>query len=113
MTRPVARTLITIPRTPKEGEVIEIRVLIQHPMETGFRVAADGQLLPRDIIKRFTCRFDDGSGEVTIFAAELFPAIAANPYLAFDMVAANGTFAFAWEGDNGFAHAETAVLKVS
>jgi sulfur-oxidizing protein SoxZ len=109
----MARTLITIPPSPKAGDVIEIRVLIQHPMETGFRVAADGALVPRNIIKTFSCRFSDGAKDETIFAAELFQAIAANPYFAFNIVAAPGTLTFAWEGDNGFAQTETAVLKIA
>ena len=109
----MARTLITIPPSPKAGDVIEIRVLIQHQMETGFRVAADGAVVPRNIIKRFSCRFSDGTKDETIFAAELFPAVAANPYFAFNFVAAPGTLTFAWEGDNGFTQTETAALKTA
>ena len=56
----MARTLINIPSSPKRGEVIEIRALIQHPMETGYRPGADGKTLPRDIVRRFACRFNDG-----------------------------------------------------
>jgi len=107
----MARALITIPPSPKAGDVIEIRVLIQHQMETGFRVGADGQVVPRNIIKNFACRFNDGAKDETIFAAALFPAIAANPYVAFHMIAASGTLTFTWEGDNGFVQTETATLK--
>lgn len=91
--------------------MIEIRVLIQHPMETGFRVAADGQVVPRNIVRKFVCRFNDGAKDEQVFAAELFPAIAANPYLSFHMVAAAGTLTFTWEGDNGFSQSESAALK--
>ena len=63
--------------------MIEIRTLIQHPMETGYRPGPNGKLLPRDIIRRFTCVYD---GEV-IFSAELHPAIAANPFISFTTVA--------------------------
>jgi len=107
----MARTLITIPPSPKKGDVIEIRVLIQHQMETGFRVSADGTLVPRNIIKKFTCRINDGTSDDTVFAAEFFPAVAANPYVAFHLVAVPGTLTFVWEGDNGFSQTETAVLK--
>ncbi len=58
----------TCPTTARRGEVIEIRTLIAHPMETGFRPGADGKVLPRDIIRRFTCRYN---GE-PVFSAELF-----------------------------------------
>jgi sulfur-oxidizing protein SoxZ len=106
----MARALIHMQATAKRGEVIEIRALIAHPMETGFRPGADGKVLARDIIRRFTCRYD---GE-QVFAADLFPAISANPYLSFHTVAtASGTLAFRWEGDNGFVHTETAAIAVT
>jgi sulfur-oxidizing protein SoxZ len=106
----VARTLIKVPPSPKRGEVMEIRALIQHPQETGYRRGADGALLPRNLIRRFTCRYN---GEV-VFTAELFPAVAANPYLAFTLVASDsGTLGFTWEGDNGFDQTETVALNVA
>ena len=106
----MARTLIHAPTTARKGEVIEIRTLIAHPMETGYRAGSDGRTLPRDIIRRFTCRYNN---EV-VFSAELYPAIAANPYLAFHVAAStSGTLSFSWEGDNGFAQTETATLTVA
>ncbi|MFO1217786.1 MAG: thiosulfate oxidation carrier complex protein SoxZ [Burkholderiaceae bacterium] len=106
----MARVLIQVPATAKRGETIEVRTLIAHVMETGYRAGVDGRTLPRDIIRRYVCRFD---GEV-VFAAELAPAIAANPYFAFPMRAtASGTFTFTWDGDNGFAQTETATLTVT
>lgn len=103
------RTLIHMPRSARRGEVIELRVTIAHPMETGYRTSAEGQRLPRDIIRRFACRY----GGDTVFAADLYPAIAANPYLAFFIVAsASGPVEFSWEGDNGFAHTERVPLEV-
>jgi sulfur-oxidizing protein SoxZ len=105
----MARTLINVPASARRGEVIEIRTLIAHPMETGYRPGADGRVLPRDIIRRFACRYN---GEL-VFSAELFPAIAANPYLAFHTVATeSGTLSFTWEGDRGFTQTETAALAV-
>ena len=110
----MARALITVPPSPKKGDVIEIRVLIQHQMETGFRVTSEGKLVPRDIIKKLTCRFSDGTANDEIIAIELFQAVTANPYFAFNMVAAaSGTLTFTWEGDNGFSQTETAALKVA
>ena len=78
-------------------------------METGFRPGADGKTLPRDIITRFTCRYN---GEV-VFAAELFSAIAANPFLSFHTVATrSGALLCTWEGDNGFAQSESVDITV-
>ena len=104
------RALIKLPATAAPGEVIEIRTMIQHPMETGYRPGPNGKLLPRDIIRRFTCAY---GGEV-IFSAELHPAIAANPFISFTTVAtATGTVTFTWEGDNDFLQTETATLTVT
>jgi sulfur-oxidizing protein SoxZ len=106
----MARTLINMPSSARRGEVIEIRTLIAHPMESGFRVNAEGQVRPRDIIRRFSCRYN---GEL-VFSAELFAAISANPYIAFSTVAqASGTLSFAWEGDNGFSQTERLAISVT
>jgi sulfur-oxidizing protein SoxZ len=106
----MARALINVPASARRGEVIEIRTLIGHPMETGYRPGAEGNVLPRNIIRRFTCRYN---GE-PVFSAELFPAIAANPYLAFHTVATDsGTLSFTWEGDNGFVQTETVAITVT
>jgi len=106
----MARTLINVPATARRGEVIEIKTLIAHPMETGFRPGANGRILPRDIITKFTCSYN---GE-EVFSAELFPATAANPFLAFTTVATeSGTFRFTWTGDNGFTQTETATISVT
>jgi sulfur-oxidizing protein SoxZ len=104
-----ARTLINVPAKARRGEVIEIKTLIAHPMETGFRAGLNGALIPRDIITTFRCTYN---GE-EIFRAELSPAIAANPFLTFFTVAtATGTIAFEWTGDDGFAATETAPITV-
>jgi sulfur-oxidizing protein SoxZ len=112
----MARTLITIPPTAKRDEIIEIRVLIQHPMETGYRRSSEGAMLARDLIRRFTCTFEEKANagkRETIFSARLFAAIAANPYLSFHTVAlTSGVFILTWEGDNGFAQTERASLNV-
>ena len=106
----MARTLIQVPATARKGDLLEVRVTIAHPMETGYRPGADGRVLPRDIIRRFSCRY---SGEV-VFGAELFPAIAANPYLSFHLLATDsGTLEFEWQGDNGFAKVERRTLQVT
>jgi sulfur-oxidizing protein SoxZ len=106
----MARTLIQVPASAKRGDVIEVRVTIAHVMETGYRPGADGRVLPRDILRRFSCRYNGES----VFTAELFPAIAANPYLSFPLLAeASGTLEFEWQGDNGFAQVERRTLQVT
>jgi sulfur-oxidizing protein SoxZ len=105
----MARTLINVPATAKRGEIIEIKTLIQHAMETGFRRTQLGELVPRDIITRFTCSYNG----VEVFSADLHPAIAANPLIAFSTVASeSGTLEFRWTGDNGFSATHTASITV-
>lgn len=103
------RAIVTLPPPASPGEVVELRVLVSHPMETGYRRDADGRMLPRDLIRRFRCRCD---GE-TVIEAELHAAVAANPYLAFWLQVGEGPgrLEFEWEGDNGFAHRETRTLS--
>jgi sulfur-oxidizing protein SoxZ len=105
----MARTLINVPAKAKRGEVIEIKTLISHPMESGYRVGTNGTMIPRDIIRRFVCTYD---GE-EVFRADLSPAIAANPFISFFTVATeSGRISFEWRGDNGFAASEHAAITV-
>ncbi|MGZ3411261.1 MAG: thiosulfate oxidation carrier complex protein SoxZ [Xanthobacteraceae bacterium] len=105
----MARALINIPPKVKRGDTFEIKTLISHVMETGFRTTNTGQLVPRDIITNFSCKYNDEE----IFSAELFPAISANPYITFFTVATeSGSLTFNWTGDNGFAVTETAKITV-
>ena len=78
-----ARALINVPAKAKQGEVIAIKTLISHEMETGFRPNDTGQLIPRNIIKEFVCTYNGAE----VFRAELFPAISANPFISFTTVA--------------------------
>lgn len=106
----MARVLLRVPTSVEKGAVMELRALIQHVMETGYRPNAEGVLQPRDIIWTFTCRYD---GEV-VFNATLSPAIAANPFIAFTTIATqSGPISFSWEGDNGFAQTETRQIIVT
>lgn len=105
----MVRALINIPKQAKPGEIIEIKALISHPMETGFRVGLQGKLIPRDIIQTFTCTYD---GE-DVFVAEYSPAIAANPFISFFTRATrSGDIVLTWSGDNGFEASETAHIQV-
>ena len=104
-----ARALINVPAKARRGEIVEIKTLIAHPMETGFRVGLNGALIPRDIITTFRCTYN---GE-EIFRAEFSPAIAANPFVSFFTVAtATGTIELKWTGDNGFSASESAPITV-
>lgn len=105
----MARTLVNVPRTAKRGDIIEIKTLISHVMETGFRHTENGAPIPRDIITTFTCSFEGAE----IFRADLHQALSANPFITFFTVAtASGTLEFRWTGDNGFEETAQAKLVV-
>jgi sulfur-oxidizing protein SoxZ len=101
--------LVNVPERARRGEIIEIKALIAHPMETGYRRTQLGEKIPRDIIRRFVCTYNGAE----VVRAELHPAIAANPFFAFSTVATeSGTIAFHWTGDNGFSATESAAIVV-
>jgi sulfur-oxidizing protein SoxZ len=105
----MASALINVPAKAKRGEIIEIKTLMSHIMETGYRRTATGEIIPRDIITSFACRYNG----VEIFRADLFPAIAANPFITFTTVATeSGKFEFEWTGDNGFSETASASITV-
>jgi len=104
----MTRALVNAPQTARRGEIIEIRAMIAHPMETGYREGPNGVVIPRHIIKRFVCTYDDAE----IFSAELFPAISANPFLTFSTVATvSGSIKFAWTDDRD--HTETLSVQIT
>ena len=107
------RARISVPPTARRDEVVTIKTLVAHPMETGFRRDASGRSIPRDILTRFECHFDDGAGDVLVFAADLHPAVAANPFLRFHLRATrSGTLRFRWYDAEGLAAEETRPLTV-
>ena len=89
---------IRLPKRAKKGEIIQIRALFSHPMESGLRRDLAGKLVPRKIVNRFDCTFNGRP----VFACDLEPAVSANPYLQFSArVEQSGTFRFAWTDDDG------------
>ena len=92
------KTRIAVPERAVRGEVITIKTLVSHPMETGFRRDALGSSIPRNILTEFECLLD---GE-RVFRADLHPAIAANPFMAFRLRAErSGTLSFRWRDQHG------------
>jgi sulfur-oxidizing protein SoxZ len=103
------RTLLHAPKEARAGDVVEIRALIQHPMETGYRQGPQGIPLPRYLVRRMECHFE-GS---LVCAVDLHAAVAANPYLAFFMrVERSGTLTVTWRGDGGLEQRESQTLTV-
>jgi len=96
MSNPTPR--VRMPTTAKKDEVIEVKTLISHEMETGLRKDANGTPVPRRIIRQFVAKFNGQE----IMKADWHTAISANPYQAFFVkVPESGTFEFTWLDDNG------------
>jgi sulfur-oxidizing protein SoxZ len=70
---------IQLPERVQRGELVEVRLFIQHPMETGFRVDGLGNRVPRNAVHSLVCRYNG----VEVFRATLGTGVAANPYLRF------------------------------
>jgi sulfur-oxidizing protein SoxZ len=105
----MAGALVKVQARARRGEVIDITAMVAHPMETGFRTGENGQILTRNIVQLFVCRYDG----VEVFRAEFHPAITANPYIAFTTVATRtGTLEFRWIDDRGAEVIERAALIV-
>lgn len=100
---------VKVPAKAKPGEVVTIKTLISHPMESGQRKGSDGQLIPREIINRFTCDFN-GANVVDI---KIEPAVSTNPYFEFDAkVDASGEFKFTWYDDDGSVYEDSKPITV-
>jgi sulfur-oxidizing protein SoxZ len=106
----LAQARISMPEEAKQGEIIEIKSLIRHPMETGYRLDSVGQPIPRDIIQRFSVTY---AGE-TVFEMDLTQGVAANPFIAFSTVATEtGELVFTWEDNRGEAITVRKTLTVT
>jgi len=100
---------LQVPPSVKKGEVFEVRVLVQHPMETGFRRDVNGGQIPVNVVDKLSARI----GGREVFRAELGTGIAANPYIVFTAVAdASGTVEVEWSDDRGERGKASAVLTV-
>ena len=89
---------LQVPPTVKKGQAFEIKVLVQHPMETGFRRDMNGQSIPMNVVNKLVCRV----GGREVFSAELGSGVAANPYIAFFATAdAPGEVVIEWTDDRG------------
>lgn len=106
-TKPTPR--VRVPAKAAAGELIEIKTLISHEMESGQRKDAKGETIPRKIINKFTASFNGKP----FFSADWNPAISANPYQSFFFKAAeSGEFIFAWKDDDGSEYTAKSKLTV-
>ncbi|WP_417689221.1 thiosulfate oxidation carrier complex protein SoxZ [Roseibium sp.] len=104
-----AKPRVKVPKSASKGEVVVLKTLISHPMESGQRKDKEGNLVPRQIINKFTCEYN---GQL-VFSCDMDPAVSANPYLEFSAkVEESGTFKFTWVDDDGSVYTEEKKLTV-
>ncbi|NRP12057.1 hypothetical protein XMM379_001980 [Aliiroseovarius sp. xm-m-379] len=101
---------VKVPKSAAAGDVVTLKTLISHKMESGQRKDKDGNVIPRSIINRFTCEFN---GALVVDVA-MESAISTNPYFEFEAkVDAAGDFKFTWYDDDGSVYEETKPIKVA
>jgi len=94
----MAKPRIKVPKTAAAGDVIKIKALVSHTMESGQRKDKEGNVIPRMIINKFECSFNDAP----VFSCDIDAAVSANPFLEFRAkVMESGTFKFMWVDDEG------------
>jgi sulfur-oxidizing protein SoxZ len=103
-------TRIVVPAKANMGDVLEIKTIINHVMETGYRRDSVGRAIPRDIITKFTCTY---AGE-EVFRMDLFTGVAANPFVAFTTIATKtADLVFEWTDQHGAVTREQAHIIVA
>ena len=94
----MSKPRIKVPKNASAGDVIAIKTLVTHQMESGQRKDKEGNVIPRMIINKFACEFNGKP----VFSADVDAAISTNPYLQFSVrVDESGTFKFTWTDDDG------------
>jgi len=105
-----AKPRVKAPKKAAKGDIVEIKTLVSHIMETGLRKGKDGKIIPREIINKFTAKFNGKE----FFSVDLEPAVSANPYFQFNMrVEEPGEFEFVWNDDDGSTYTAKSKLKVT
>ena len=101
---------VKVPTAARKGELVEIKTLVGHPMESGLRKNSDGKLVPREIVNKFICTLNGKE----VFRADWFTAVSASPYMSFFVRASeSGSFDFAWYDDDGAVYKTSAPIVVS
>ena len=105
-----AKPRVKVPKSAAAGEVVTIKALISHKMESGQRKDAEGKLIPRSIINRFTCDLNGAN----VIDVTIDPAVSTNPYFEFDArVDAAGEFTFTWFDDDGAVYTDTKSIDLA
>ena len=99
-----------VPKEAESGEIIEVKTLLRHPMNSGRMKDAEGNIIPLKIINKFAAKFN----EKLIFSVDIEPSVSSNPYIVFPFKVMNsGTFEFLWEEDTGEIYTLKKEISVS
>ena len=86
------------PTVIQAGDVVKVRLLVQHPMHTGYQQDMQGRLIARNVLVWLTCTL----GDQQVFRVEPSSGIAANPYFEFFVRArATADMVVQWQDDLG------------
>jgi sulfur-oxidizing protein SoxZ len=108
-TRPGQNARLIVPRLVQPNEEFTVRILVQHPMETGFRRDESGKVLPANVIETMTVTFDN---EV-LFKGHVMHALTANPSISVLMSAVkSGVLRADWRDQEGNVGAISAEVRV-
>ena len=95
---------------PNPAEVVRVRALIEHRMETGLRPGDNGKIVPRNIIHAFEARLDDER----LFTWIPETAISQNPYIEFTFIARkSGELQMKWTDDEGVVITSSNTVQVA
>jgi len=101
---------VKLPKKAKAGDIVLVKTLASHKMETGNRKDKKGEKIPRLILNKFVCKMNG----TEIFSADMNTAVAADPYISFYITAKeSGSYEFSWTDDNGKVTSVTKEMAVS
>ena len=107
----MSKPRVKVPKSASKNEIITIKTLISHKMESGQRKdKKTGKIIPRMIINKFTVKFND----TQVFSADIQPSVSANPFMEFTVkVPESGEFEFIWVDDSGKTYSIKKKITVS
>ena len=100
---------IQVPAQVRRGDTFEVKILISHPMESGFNYTHEGKPIARNVIRSVICRYNG----IEVFRIEPSSGVAAHPLFTFYVTARDtGELVFEWVDDTGASASSRARLTV-
>jgi sulfur-oxidizing protein SoxZ len=95
-------------RATLQGDTVDVRVLMAHPMETGQRKDAAGKIVPLHFIQTITAQLNGK----TVFSADINQAVSRNPVFAFKVKGAKpgDKLSVTWQDNKGDKRTDEVVI---